>query len=66
MFDGIKMRMQEEIATKEELKDLDKQIRREVEDEQPGDDELFANIYKKDSGLIAYGCDRKKTRIQMP
>ncbi|CAK9225224.1 unnamed protein product [Sphagnum troendelagicum] len=69
-----KIILQEEIATKEELKDLDKQIRREVEDaaakareaEQPRDDELFANIYKKDSGLIAYGCDRKKTRIQMP
>jgi len=69
-----KIILQEELATKEELKDLDKQIRREVEDEigkareaeQPGDEELFANIYKADSGLIAYGCDRKITKIQMP
>lgn len=66
--------LQEELATKEELKDLDKQLRRDVEDEiskareaeQPGDEELFANIYKADSGLIAYGCDRKITKIQMP
>lgn len=62
------------MSTKEELKDIDKQIRREVEDaaakareaDQPGDEELFANIFKKDSGLIAYGCDRKLTKIQMP
>jgi hypothetical protein len=65
---------QEELVTKEELKDLDKKIRAEVdeasakarEEEFPHEDELFANIYKADSGLVAYGCDRRHTKVQMP
>ena len=65
---------QEELATKEELKDIDKKIRAEVdeasakarEEEFPHEDELFSNIYKADSGLIAYGCDRKDSKVQMP
>lgn len=60
--------------TKEELKDIDRQIRAEVDDaaakareeEFPSEDELFSNIYKADSGLIAYGSDRKQTKVQMP
>lgn len=64
---------QEELATKEELKDIDKKIRAEVDEASakareeafPGDEELFANIYKADSGLIAYGCDRKDVIVRM-
>jgi len=66
--------LQEELATKDELKDIDKQIRAEVDEasakareaEFPGDEELFANIYKADSGLIAYGSDRRDIKVQMP
>jgi len=69
-----KVILKEELATKEELKDIDRQIRAEVDDaaakareeEFPSEDELFSNIYKADSGLIAYGCDRKQTKVQMP
>ncbi|KAG0575969.1 hypothetical protein KC19_5G044400 [Ceratodon purpureus] len=69
-----KIILTEELVTKEELKDLDKKIRAEVEDAAakareepfPSDDELFANIYKADSGLVAYGCDRRKTKVEMP
>lgn len=67
------MNCQEELATNEELKDLDKQIRHEVDEasakareaEFPGEEELFANIYKADSGLIVTGCDRKHSKVQM-
>lgn len=66
--------LQEELATKEELKDIDKQIRAEVDEaaakareaEFPAEEELFANIYKADSGLIVYGCDRRKTKVRLP
>jgi hypothetical protein len=65
---------QEELVTKEELKDLDKKIKAKVdeafakaqEEEFPHENELFTNIYKADSGLVAYGCDRRHTKVQMP
>lgn len=68
-----KIILNEELATTEELKDLDKQIRHEVDEasakareaEFPGEEELFANIYKADSGLIVTGCDRKHRKVQM-
>lgn len=69
-----KIILREELATTDELKDIDKQIRAEVDEavakareaEFPANEELFANIYKADSGLIAYGSDRRDTKVQMP
>ncbi|BBM97815.1 pyruvate dehydrogenase E1 component subunit alpha [Marchantia polymorpha subsp. ruderalis] len=65
--------LKEELSTAEELKKLDKQVRREVEEEaakareapQPEEHELFSNIYRLDTGLVTYGCDRKDT-IKLP
>lgn len=64
----------EGVASAEDLKNIEKDIRREVdaaatkarEASQPGEEELFSNIYKLDSGLQTFGCDRKKSAVQMP
>ncbi|KAL3701848.1 hypothetical protein R1sor_019870 [Riccia sorocarpa] len=63
-----KIIVKEGIASADDLKKLAKDIRREVEEEatkardapQPEEHELFSHIYRLDTGLVTYGCDRKK------
>lgn len=70
----LNVALQEGVASAEDLKNIEKDIRREVdaaatkarEASQPGEEELFSNIYKLDSGLQTFGCDRKKSAVQMP
>ncbi|CAM6106499.1 unnamed protein product [Calypogeia fissa] len=65
--------LQEGLCSAEELKSIDKEIRRRVEEAgekakeapYPDEPELFSNIYKKDTGLVTYGCDRNK-KVQLP
>lgn len=64
---------QEEVHTEEELKAIDKQIKKEVEDAltkardapEPGAEELITNMYKHDQGFVVYGCDRKQTTLRL-
>ncbi|VVA94715.1 unnamed protein product [Arabis nemorensis] len=69
-----KLLMTHDIATEKELKDMEKEIRKEVDDavakakESPVPDssELFTNIYVKDCGLVSYGADRKEVKVTLP
>lgn len=65
--------LQEEVTTADELKGIDKDLRRQVEEAAeeaknapfPDEEALFSNIYKVDTGLVTFGCDRNK-KIQLP
>lgn len=65
--------LKEEVHTEEELKAIDKQIKKEVEDAltkardapEPGAEELITNMYKHDQGFVVYGCDRKQTTLRL-
>ncbi|XP_024024031.1 pyruvate dehydrogenase E1 component subunit alpha, mitochondrial [Morus notabilis] len=69
-----KLILAHDIATEKELKDTEKEIRKEVdeaiakakESPMPDPPELFSNIYVKDSGLEVYGPDRKEVRLTLP
>ncbi|KAL2650146.1 hypothetical protein R1flu_018274 [Riccia fluitans] len=62
----------EGIASADDLKKLAKDIKRDVEEQaakardapQPEDDELFSHIYRLDTGLVTYGCDRRQ-KVQL-
>ncbi|CAM8878462.1 unnamed protein product [Rhodiola kirilowii] len=62
------------LATEKELKDSEKEIRKEVDDaiakakESPLPDpsDLFTNIYVKGYGVQSYGADRKELRATLP
>ncbi|EFJ26719.1 hypothetical protein SELMODRAFT_96403 [Selaginella moellendorffii] len=69
-----KLMIKENVMREEEFKAVDKEIKQEVDDAaakakddpNPGEEELFMNIYKNDSGLKTYGCDRNMVRVQLP
>jgi pyruvate dehydrogenase E1 component alpha subunit len=69
-----KLILAHDIAPAAELKDMEKKIRKEVDDaiaqakESPMPDsfELFTNIYVKDCGLESFGPDRKEMRATLP
>lgn len=62
-----KLILAKEIAAVADLKNIEKEAKREVEDAvaqakespQPDPSELFSNIYAKGLGVEVYGCDRK-------
>ncbi|KAF2325388.1 hypothetical protein GH714_027352 [Hevea brasiliensis] len=63
-----------DLATEKELKDFEKEIRKEVdqaiaqakESPMPEPSELFANVYVKGLGTEAFGADRKEVRAVLP
>ncbi|XP_051122629.1 pyruvate dehydrogenase E1 component subunit alpha, mitochondrial-like [Andrographis paniculata] len=69
-----KLLLAHDIATEKELKDREKEIRKEVDDaiakakESPLPDpsELFTNVYVKGYGTEAFGADRKELRATLP
>ncbi|XP_010272111.1 PREDICTED: pyruvate dehydrogenase E1 component subunit alpha, mitochondrial [Nelumbo nucifera] len=62
------------LATEKELKDIEKNLRKEVdeaiaqakESPMPDPSELFTNVYVKDFGLEAFGVDRKEVKVVLP
>ncbi|CAM8881276.1 unnamed protein product [Rhodiola kirilowii] len=62
------------LATEKELKDSEKEIRKEVDDAiakakespLPDSSDLFTNIYVKGYGVQSYGADRKELRATLP
>ncbi|XP_073306753.1 pyruvate dehydrogenase E1 component subunit alpha-1, mitochondrial-like [Primulina huaijiensis] len=69
-----KVILSHDLATEKELKDTEKEARKEVDEavakakESPWPDpsELFTNVYVKDLGLEVFGVDRKKVRTVLP
>ncbi|CAL0331486.1 unnamed protein product [Lupinus luteus] len=69
-----KLLLSHEIATEKELKDTEKEVRKEVdeaiakakESEMPDPSDLFTNIYVKGYGVEAFGADRKEIRATLP
>ncbi|KAJ8761023.1 hypothetical protein K2173_022061 [Erythroxylum novogranatense] len=69
-----KLLLSHDLATEKELKDIEKEIRKEVDDAiaqakespMPDPSELFANVYVKGFGVEAYGADRKEVRAVLP
>ncbi|MED6155645.1 Pyruvate dehydrogenase E1 component subunit alpha-2, mitochondrial [Stylosanthes scabra] len=69
-----KLLLAHEISTEAELKDIEKEVRKEVdnaiakakESEMPHPSELFTNVYVKGLGVEAYGADRKELRATLP
>ncbi|XP_043706177.1 pyruvate dehydrogenase E1 component subunit alpha-1, mitochondrial [Telopea speciosissima] len=69
-----KLILSHEIATEKELKDIEKNVRKEVDDtiakakESPMPDasELFTNVYVKGFGVEAFGPDPKEMRAVLP
>ncbi|GAB2214161.1 hypothetical protein Droror1_Dr00018501 [Drosera rotundifolia] len=69
-----KLILAHDLATEKELKDVEKEVRKEVDDaiaqakESPLPDtsELFTNIYVKGLGTEAFGADRKELRAVLP
>jgi pyruvate dehydrogenase E1 component alpha subunit len=63
-----------DLATAQELKDMEKEIRKEVdtaiakakESPMPDESELFTNVYVNDCGLESFGVDRKVVRTVLP
>ncbi|KAF2302448.1 hypothetical protein GH714_036391 [Hevea brasiliensis] len=63
-----------DLATEKELKDFEKEIRKEVdqaiaqakESPMPEPYELFTNVYVKGLGTEAFGADRKEVRAVLP
>jgi len=63
-----------EFATAQELKDMEKEIRKQVdaaiakakECPLPDPSELFTNVYVNDCGLESFGVDRKEVRTVLP
>eukprot|EP00850_Spirogloea_muscicola_P019850 SM000200S05840 [mRNA] locus=s200:180768:183118:- [translate_table: standard] len=68
--------VEEDLASEEELNSIAKACCKEVEDAaakakeapEPGRDELWAHMFREDSGVVVVGCDRRnpETRISMP
>ncbi|KAG4377490.1 hypothetical protein AAZX31_18G121300 [Glycine max] len=69
-----KLLLTHEIATEKELKDIEKEIRKEVdeaiakakESQMPEPSDLFTNVYVKGFGVEACGADRKELRATLP
>ncbi|XP_031386302.1 pyruvate dehydrogenase E1 component subunit alpha-2, mitochondrial-like [Punica granatum] len=69
-----KLLMSLELATEKELKDIEKQVRKEVdeaiaqakESPMPDPSELFTNVYVKGLGAESFGADRKEVRTVLP
>ncbi|KAG0591745.1 hypothetical protein KC19_1G198500 [Ceratodon purpureus] len=69
-----KLLLSHEIATVAELKQIEKDAKKEVEDAlskakespSPDSEELFSNIYRKSYGAKSYGADRKEVVVTLP
>ncbi|CAA7014395.1 unnamed protein product [Microthlaspi erraticum] len=69
-----KLIISHDIATEKELKDMEKEVRKEVdaavaqakESPIPEPSELFTNIYVKGFGSESFGADRKELRATLP
>ncbi|CAN8291805.1 unnamed protein product [Cochlearia groenlandica] len=69
-----KLLLSHDIATEKELKDMEKELRKEVDDavaqakESPVPDasDLFTNMYVKDCGVESFGADRKELKVTLP
>ncbi|KAH7833089.1 hypothetical protein Vadar_003040 [Vaccinium darrowii] len=69
-----KLVLAHDLATEKELKDIEKEVRKEVDDAiaqakespMPEPYELFTNVYVKDFGLESFGPDRKELRTVLP
>ncbi|XP_021747997.1 pyruvate dehydrogenase E1 component subunit alpha-1, mitochondrial-like [Chenopodium quinoa] len=69
-----KLILAHDIAAEKELKDIEKEIRKEVDDAiakakespMPDNSELFTNIYVKGYGVESFGADRKVLRTALP
>ncbi|KAF5443216.1 hypothetical protein F2P56_035793 [Juglans regia] len=69
-----KLLLSHDLATEKELKDMEKEIRKEVdvaiaqakESPMPEPYELFTNVYVKGLGVEAFGPDRKEVRALLP
>ncbi|XP_051148773.1 pyruvate dehydrogenase E1 component subunit alpha, mitochondrial [Andrographis paniculata] len=69
-----KLILSHDLATEKELKDTEKEVRKEVdevvakakESPQPDPSELFTNVYVKGFGVECYGADRKEVRTVLP
>ncbi|CAK9146265.1 unnamed protein product [Ilex paraguariensis] len=69
-----KLILAQDISTEKELKDIEKEIRKEVdqaivqakESPMPDPSELFTNVYAKGYGVEAFGADRKEVRAVLP
>ncbi|KAJ6431188.1 hypothetical protein OIU84_018641 [Salix udensis] len=69
-----KLIMTHDLATEKELKDIEKEVRKQVDDAiaqakespMPEPSELFTNVYAKGMGVESYGADRKEVRAVLP
>ncbi|KAF7058600.1 hypothetical protein CFC21_065621 [Triticum aestivum] len=69
-----KLLLAHDLATPAELKDMEKEIRKEVdaaiakakESPMPDASELFTNVYVKGFGVESFGADRKELRATLP
>ncbi|XP_010548093.1 PREDICTED: pyruvate dehydrogenase E1 component subunit alpha-1, mitochondrial [Tarenaya hassleriana] len=69
-----KLILSHDLATEKELKDMEKEVRKEVDDAiaqakespMPDPSELFTNVYVKGLGTEAFGADRKEIRATLP
>lgn len=69
-----KLLLSHDIANEKELKDIEKEVRKEVdeaiakakESPMPDPSELFTNIYVKACGAESFGADRKELRTVLP
>ncbi|WVZ81758.1 hypothetical protein U9M48_029100 [Paspalum notatum var. saurae] len=69
-----KLILSHDFATAQELKDMEKEIRKQVdaaiakakESPMPDPSELFTNVYVNDCGLESFGVDRKVVRTVLP
>ncbi|KAF2559631.1 hypothetical protein F2Q68_00014089 [Brassica cretica] len=68
-----KLLLSHDIATEKELKDIEKEVRKEVDDAVaqakespvPEPSELFTNMYVKDCGVESFGADRKELKVTL-
>ncbi|CAL9210818.1 unnamed protein product [Musa hybrid cultivar] len=69
-----KLILSNEVATASELKDIEKEVRKEVDDAiaqakeipMPDPSELFTNVYVKGFGAEVFGADRKEVKAVLP
>ncbi|TXG56386.1 hypothetical protein EZV62_017699 [Acer yangbiense] len=69
-----KLILSHDLATEKELKDIEKEMRKRVDDAiaqakespMPDPSELFTNVYVKGYGVESYGADRKEFRAVLP
>ncbi|KAK4842388.1 hypothetical protein QYF36_020683 [Acer negundo] len=69
-----KLILSHDLATEKELKDIEKEMRKQVDDAiaqakespMPDPSELFTNVYVKGYGVESYGADRKEFRGVLP